>query len=181
MLWIAVLVTAGAGGCNKDQVDQVQEAVSTGVEQAAHSTRRAVETVKQEANLTGSMELAVNPPIDAPACYVELVALDGRPNVLQLASYKEVELERFPSLLLQAQVEADSLAELAGKTVHGELYAQAEKDGAVWHSEEGAPAAFSVSAVEGNAVTCKITGASLVNSETGERSTVSGKFVGLVE
>ena len=105
LLLAAVLL---AIGCNKDQIE---DAVNAGVDQTTQVVEQAVETVKQETNMAGSMELATNPPVQAKACYAQLIVVgDGRPNVLRLASYKSTDLERFPAMKIDAQVKATSLS-----------------------------------------------------------------------
>ncbi|MCA9269380.1 MAG: hypothetical protein KDA41_12955 [Planctomycetales bacterium] len=167
------------GGCSKKQV---QEAVQTGVDQATHVVEQSVETVKQETNQVGSMELTTLPPVAAKACYAKLIVVgDGRPNVFQLASYKEADLERYPSMFLQAQVDATELAQLVGKTVEGKFYAQLAADGDVLETPEGSLASVRIATVDETSITCECTGVELVNCTTGERKTVGGKFVGLLQ
>lgn len=178
-LFAILLLGAADSGCD---FAKVEEAVNTGVEETTRAVESTVETVKQEAHLVGSVELSTEPPMNAKACYAKLIILgSGRPNVLQLASYKSVDLERFPSVFMQAQVEANSLDELVGQTVRGELYAQAEENGTIWHSPTGTPAAITVSTIDEESMTCQCNGVTLVNTATGEQSTVSGKFVALIE
>ena len=166
-------------GCN---TEQIQEAVDSSVQQTTQVVEQTVETVKQEANLVGSMELATNPPLAAKACYVELIDTgEGRPNVLRLASYKSADLERFPSIIIEAHVEESSLGELSGKTVNGKVYAQSQQDGPVLSTPTGSQASLAIGAVDDKSVTCEITSAGLVNSDTGEETAVSGKFVALLD
>ena len=173
---VFVLVTLA--GCS---TEQVQEAVENTVEQTTQAVEQTVETVKQEANLVGSMELQTDPPLASKACYVELIVTDdARPNVLRLASYKSTELERFPSMILEAQVEETSLADLAGKTVQAKVYAQDAQDGPVWSSPHDSPAALTITAVDENSLTCECAGSPLQSSENDEPTTVSGKFVALL-
>jgi hypothetical protein len=165
-------------GCNKDQVDKA----ASGLQQVTQTVQQGVENIKQEANLTGSMELSTTPAIAAKACYARLIVIgEGRPNVLQLVSYKDASLERFPSLLVQAQVQEGSLAELAGKTVQAEIFAQSEENGPVFHCPDGTLASVNISAADAKSLTGQCTGAMLVSSETNQPTSVNGKFVAVVE
>jgi hypothetical protein len=160
----------------------VTEAVTTSVDAAKNTVTQTVEAAKQEINLAGSMEVSTSPPIAAKACYAKLIVIGGdRPAVLQLASYKEASLERFPSVFIQAPVKVGSLNELAGQTVKADLYAQTAEGATVWHTRSDAPASLVVSAVDDKSLTAQCTGATLVNAETGEEAVVSGKFVALFE
>lgn len=178
--WLPLTIASLAlAGCDKEKV---QEAVNVGVEQAAEVVDQTVETVRQEANLAGSMELSTNPPLAAKACYATLLVTDGaRPNVLRLASYKSTELERFPSMIIEAHVDQTALASLSGQTVQAKIYAQSAEDGPLWSTPTGSLATVSITGVDDTSLTCECAGAPLVSSETGEQTTVSGKFVALFE
>ena len=173
------LVALLFAGCPKEQI---QEVVQTGVEQTTQVVEETVETVKQEANLVGSMELTSDPPLATKACYVSFLNNgEDLPNKLELASYKSDDLERFPSIFFHAQVAESSLGDLAGKTVDGQITAQVEDGGTVWATPTGSSATISVTQVDEKSVTCEVASALLVNSDTLEEMTVSGKFVALVE
>lgn len=175
---LAILVLCVAGCDTK----KVTEAVSTTVDAAKNTVNQTVETVKQEANLAGSMDLSTSPPVATSACYATLTVTGGeRPNVLQLASYKDAELERFPSMFIKANVKANSLQELSGQNLQAELYAQAVENGTVWHTRTGSPASVTISAVDATSLTGECNGVKLINAETGEETTVNGKFVALFE
>jgi len=173
-----IVAVLAATGCD---LQKVEESVKSGAEETVQVVEQTVETVQQETGLAGSMELATDPPLAAKACYAELVDTgEGRPNVLRLASYESTELERFPSMMLQAHIEESTLAALGGKSVQANVYAQREKDGPVWSSPIGSPATVSILSVDNKKMTCECAGAVLVNSQTDEQSTVSGKFVALL-
>jgi hypothetical protein len=177
-LVMGIFVLAAFAGCD---TTKVTEAVNSTVDSAKNTVNKTVEVAKQEVNLAGSMEVTTTPPIAAKACYAKLVLSGGqRPNVLQLASYKGAELERFPSMMLYATTEVDSPSELAGKTLKGELFAQSSADGTVWQTRSGSPASITISQADGKSLTAQISSATLLNS-SGEEATVSGKFVALFE
>lgn len=176
VIYIALSAMAIAG-CNKP----VEETINNTVGQATQVVQQTVENVKQEANLVGSMELATNPPIAAKACYAKLFVIDdGRPNVFRLASYKSDELERFPSIMLQAQVNAESLSGLQGQTVKADVFARTQDNGLIWHSPAGSPASITISAIDDKSLTCTLSGP-IVNSDTEEESNISGKFIAMLE
>ena len=171
-------ILLSAVGCDQKQV---QEAVDKGVEQTTHVLEQTVETVKQETKLAGSMDLSTDPPLAAKACYVELIDTgEGRPNVLRLASYKSSDLERFPSILVEAHVTETSLADLKGKTISATIYAQLEEDGVVHATETGSPASIAILSVDENSLTCECRAAQLTSSDTGLAKEVTGKFVAVL-
>jgi hypothetical protein len=174
-----VVVLLCIAGCD---TKKVTEAVTTTVDAAKNTVNQTVETVKQEANLAGSMDLSTSPPLATSACYATLVVTGGeRPNVLQLASYKDADLERFPSMFIKANVKANSLQELVGQSLQAEFYAQAVENGTAWHTRTGSPASVTISAVDETSLTAVCNGVKLINAETGEETTVNGKFVALFE
>jgi hypothetical protein len=175
MLSVALL----AIGCD---TKKVTDAVNSTVDSAKNTVNKTVEAAKQEINLAGSMEVSTTPPVSAKACYAKIVIPGGqRSSVLQLASYKTADLERFPSMFLQAPVKVDAASKLVGQTLQAELFALASADGAIWRTRTGAPAALIVSAVDDQSLTAQCTGATLVNSETGEEISANGKFIALFE
>lgn len=175
----SMLTIAAAPGCDQKKIE---DAVSTGLQQAQDKVEQTVETVKQEVNLVGSMDLSTTPPLSAKACYVKFVVPgDGRPNVLQMASYKEADLERFPSVFLQARVQTATLTDLAGQTVNADLFAQSGQSGPLWFSHDESPVSLSVTSVDDKSMVCELSGAQLINADTGETATVSGKFIGLLD
>ena len=177
---LIILATAAPFvGCD---TGQVKDAVDSGVQRTTQVVEQTVETVKQEANLVGSMELTTDPPLTAKACYAELIDTgEGRPNVFRLASYKSEELERFPSIIVEAHVTETSLTSLAGKSIEGKVYAQLEDNGPVWSTPTGSQVTLSVTKVDQKSVSCECAVATLINSDTGEESSVSGKFTALIE
>jgi hypothetical protein len=167
-----------SSGCNKQQLDKA----AAGVQQVTQTVQQGVETIKQEANLTGSMELSTTPPIAAKACYARLIVIgDGWPNVLQLASSKDASLERSTSLFLRAQVQEKSLTELAGKTVQAEIFARADEDGQLFHTPDGTLVAVSITAADAKSLSAQCNGVMLIDAGTNQPTSVNGKFVAVVE
>ena len=177
-LWlICALVALLQASCDKEQI---QETVNKGVEQTTTVVEQTVETVKQEANLAGSMELSTDPPITAKACYAELIDTgENYPNVFRLASYRSEELERFPSIIVEAHVEEASLSALSGKTLSAKVYARLSEDGQLYSTSSDAPANITIVSVEEKSLTCECT--ANLSSVSGEATSVTGKFVGRFE
>lgn len=188
------LLLIGLPGCSKEEMQDmvsqakdaatsatatVSESVQDATENAVAQATEAVETagdLSGVADMTGKATMTLDGPTEFGASYVRLIKLNpGRPAVLQIKSYKDGEVDAFPSFLVQAQVEATDLASLAGKPIPAKVYAQKTATGPVWHSADDAPASLSLTVVEGK-VTAKIESAELLNTDNGQRSPTSASF-----
>jgi hypothetical protein len=126
------------------------------------------------------MEFTLDAPVKTKGCYVTLIEVRGRPSVLQLRSYPSADQEAFPSALVQAQIEAASLAELVGKTVPAQSFVQAEESGTVWHTSGGEPVQLTIKSVADKQVIAELAGAA-INAATGESAPVSAKIEGWLQ
>ncbi len=185
-----VLALATAFGCSKEDLtgalDKAKNAVVENAEKAKDVVQEKMETtteqVQEQLNLAGSFELTAGEPLKTDACYVRLVQQsNGRPTVLQLASYRDVEREAFPSVFLQAQVEAASLSDLVGKTISGRLFIQREANGPVLFSEDGSPVELSITSVDEQLMSAELTNAKLRETTSAIEIPVTGTLQGVVE
>jgi hypothetical protein len=174
-----LLVCVSISGCGEDT--KLPDAVTAPVQQMQQQVQKkvdqGVETVKQQVNLAGSIELSLKEPLSINACYAALAVLpEPRQSVLQLTSYKTVDQEAFPSVFVRAPVQAEAPAELAGKTLSAQLFVQPASDGPVWHSKASEPVELTVSKVEQQVLTVELSRGTLVNTETDETIEVTGTF-----
>ena len=88
--------------------------------------------------------------------------------------------ESFPSVFLQAQVTAGSLAELTGQVVTARLFVQPQENGPVWFNEESAPIELRIVSIDEKLLTAEVAGGNLRNAQTGVDVPVTGKFSGVV-
>ena len=162
------MVGLSLAGC-----DKVKEA--TGID-GPKQAGNAVESVRQAAGVAGSIELTLDAPLAASGCYVSLLSPGGgRPNVLQITSYRDPSGESFPSVFVQARVGENPLTALTGLAVEAIVFAQGSPDGPVWQTLPSAPAKLTISAAGGSEFSAELTG-ELVNVESGARQAASGKF-----
>jgi hypothetical protein len=188
---VAALLSACAllAGCGKtdlnELVDQAKKKAAEGSEMVKQSVVETVDTTvdraaerlgqgKEVLNLAGDMQLTAGDPVTTQACYLRLIDIgDGRPHVLQLASYRQPGQETFPSVFAQAPVAVNSLEGLAGQTIAAKWFLQRESSGPVLFTE-GAPIELRVRDVSGQTATIEIIGGQLHNSQTGEAVPLSG-------
>lgn len=73
----------------------------TGTDRPTQAGQNAVQSVRQAAGVAGSIERLLDAPLTASGCYVALLATGGgRPNLLQITSYRDPSGESFPSVFL---------------------------------------------------------------------------------
>jgi hypothetical protein len=142
---------------------------------------------KLEAEATADSTGSTPPTVAAPtnekstACYVLFtLQQDGRSNVLALQSYKHAERETFPSFYIHAQVEAATLAELAGQTVPAQMYLKSRESGPTLFTPSDAPLQLKIVAVEETRVTAEIVGGKLLSSTDSVTRDISGQFTAVV-
>jgi hypothetical protein len=97
-----------------------------------------------------------------------------------LRSYLSADQESFPAALVQAQVEAASVNELAGKTVPAQSFVQAEESGPVWHTVGGEGVQLTITSITDKQVVAELTGAA-INTATGQTAPITGKFEGRLQ
>jgi hypothetical protein len=163
-----------AGGCDflSKKAAEVKKA-------ATDTTQQVVERVKQKTGDAGQIEVALagGTPVKTAACYGELVVVGhGRPAVLQVKSSDTV--EAFPSLLFQANTQAESPAALANQTLQGLVYLQLQPDGSIWHTADGETVSLSVQTVTDGQFTGTFSGGKLINTETNESRPIAGTLSG---
>jgi hypothetical protein len=181
-LVVALLPLAG---CNREKLgelaDKAKQAVTESAEQVKEKAGVVTDATKEQMALAGSCEVMLDAPIASSACYVTfLQQASGRPNVLQVRSYRNANQESFPSLMLQSQVNANGISELVGQTIPGQLFVQPAQDAPVWFCPPGGHVDLKIVAVDDKQLNAEIIGGSLRNSRTGGDQPVSGKLTGVL-
>jgi hypothetical protein len=181
---------AWLAGCSGEDlsnlVDKGKEAtskVTETVKEKAPAIPSVTEVIKEKASLAGSMDLTLDAPAKIGRCYVTLVpSSGGRPAVLQISSCQEAADESFPAALFQAEVTAATLPELANKKLPGQFYAQVAEDGPVWHSAPAQPVELTINVVKESekVVEGEVQGP-VLNSGTGQETSMTGKFSGVIQ
>ena len=184
----AFLALMVGGGCNKgdvtDLVDKVKQTASESTEKVKEAVSEQVGNatgeMQEQLQLAGSIELQLDQMLSTQACYVQFLQQgSGRPNVLQLQSYRSAEDESFPSVFLRAQVSATSAQELVGQVAAARLFVQPQQDGPTWYSAVGSPVEVQVVSIDDQMLTAELVGGTLENTahaETGVTGTFQAVF-----
>ncbi|MDA1048885.1 MAG: hypothetical protein O3C40_00180 [Planctomycetota bacterium] len=175
-----------AAGCSKEDLtgafDKAKNAVADTSQAVQDKMETTTDQVQEKLNLAGSIELTAGEPIKTDACYVRFMPQGaGRPAVLQLQSYRDADRESFPSVFLQAQVQANSLAELVGEPLSARMFVQREAQGPVLFSEISTPIEFKITSIEEQLVSAELTSAKLRETTTGAKIQVTGKLTAVFE
>ena len=129
--------------------------------------------------VSGTIELRLSPPIKLEECHATFTPGAGlRPAVLQMASYPELKLEKYPSVFLFAESNEVVASTLSGKTLAGQLFVQHQSGGPIWHSRREEPLKLIITESSGQYVVCSVAASKLYNTKTGESTVVSGKITG---
>lgn len=187
----AVLIIAiVAIGCSKEDLtgalDKAKNAVSENATKAKDAVQAKMEStteqVQEQLNLAGSIELTAGDMVKTDACYVSLIPQGaGRPTVLQLQSYRDAERESFPSVFLQAHVQANSITELIGEPLAARLFVQRDAEGPVLFSDVDSPIELTITGVENQVISAQLTGSKLRDTTTGAEIPVTGSISGVLE
>lgn len=191
--WLALALLIGGAACSKEKLDELKaqaSKVGEQVQQQAEQVKQKVsegagktsDLAQQQLQLAGDMQLTLDAPLKASACYVKFIpASAGRPSVLKLKSYRDAKSETFPSVLIQATVEAGSLTELRGQTVAAQMYVQTEASGPIWFADGGRPVQLTIATVEEKVVSAKIAGGTLLNATDGKQLPAAAQLNGVID
>lgn len=183
--WAAFVV--GLGGCSKEKLaelaDKAKSSVSEGAQQVkqqvVETASQATTEVKETAGFAGEMELQLDAPVTAKACYASVLTFtSGRPGVLQLRSYAKPETESFPSFLIQANIGSTTAADLSGKTFPATVFVQSQAGGPIWYSDKAAPAQLKVVSTDDQRISGELVGGSLRSTDNATVPQLAGKFSG---
>lgn len=185
-----VIIAIIAAGCSKDDLtgalDKAKNAVTDNAAKAKDAVQAKMETateqVQEQLNLAGSIELTAGEAVKTDACYVSLIPQGvGRPTVLQLKSYRDADRESFPSVFLQAHVQANSITELIGEPLAARLFVQREAQGPILFSDIATPVELKISAVEDQLLSAAVVSGSLRDTSSGADVPVTGSISGVLE
>jgi hypothetical protein len=170
---IALMLAVMLGGCSKEDLNKLTEQVKTATTDTVEQVQKQVAPVLPK---TGQFQVTADGPVNSPTGHAALIVLgEGRPAVLQLRSYANVNDETFPAIFFQGTTGVGTVADLVGKTVTGKVFLQNAVGGPVWASEDGAPVTVSVQAVEGSELV-GIFSNGMVQDATGRSLTLTGSF-----
>jgi hypothetical protein len=141
-LWLAgyLALVFFFAGCQSEQLDSLTKSVREAtIDQIA----------PPKAAATGSIKLTVTSPMKTDTANVRLIVVgDGRPNVVQIRSYTDLNAEAYPSILIQATTTASDLNALAGQTLSATVYAAETKYLPIWSCMDRTTANLVISSVD---------------------------------
>lgn len=184
--WAIIMLTLVVAGCSKEDLtgalDKAKDTVAETTQAVKQKMEVTTEQVQKQLNLAGRIELTAGEPLQTDACYVRLIPQgSGRPTVLQWRSYRKADRESFPSVFLQAHVQANSLAELIGEPLSARMFVQRDPQGPILFSEVSTPIELKITAVEEQLVSAELISATLRDTATGAGIPVTGKLTGVFE
>lgn len=161
-------------------MEDVKKTASDTVDRAKEQASQVNTQAQQQLNLVGSCELALDTPLTIKAAYVTLIpAGAGRPAVLQFKSYVKPQDETPPSFLLQSPVNVGTLAELAGQTVQGQIWIQADGAGNLW-SGKAEPIELKIVSLDDKQLQAEFAGGTLRNVLSGAEAAAAGKLTAVI-
>jgi len=174
-------------GCDKvsELTEKAKEAANDAAEtisEKAAELEDKAQDAQETLNLAGSIDLAMNPPVQTSACYVSFVTSSaGRPNVLQIRSYRDEGSETYPSVYLRATVTASTSSALVNQTLPAQIFVQLQKDGAVLFSESDSPVQLQVTSIDDKSFSGKVVGGNVLNTQSGASVPVQGTLNGIFQ
>ena len=120
----SILVLILAAGCSKEEMNQ---ALETAKSKTKSITDSAVEAVEETLPETGEVTLNLKPdPIAIANAEIDLIAIgDGRPNVIQIATYDpDASSLSYPALLLHGVTDMSTTSSLSGQKILCDVYYQ---------------------------------------------------------
>lgn len=177
LMWIVAILA----GCSKEKLgelyDKTKQKVSEGTQQVQQSVQSATGAAKEQLSLAGTAELQLDAAVATSGCYAYFVpGVSGRPNLLQLRSYRDPEHESFPSMMLQAQVAAAGLSELTGQVVAAQLFVQKDANSPVFYTAPGSHVELKLVSTDDKLLTAEIISGGLHNSHNDVPQSVTGKI-----
>lgn len=151
------------------------------VEQVQSKTTAAVKETVAKIAPTGSVQIALDEGIDIPSCSARLLSLGaGRANVVQVRSYRDDTSEQPQSFFFQGTTSANSLKELVGATVSGQLFAQSNRELGLWQSDSESPASIKFMSIQETEIFGEINQSKMLRVD-GKNAFPSGSIKAVIE
>lgn len=162
-------------------VEKVTQSVSETAKEVKETVQDATDTVSEGVGLAGSIDIKLDSPVQAGACYVKFIQpTSGRPGVLQMQSYRDAGDESFPSVFMQAQVPTAAVPELVGQTFPAQVFVQTTEDGPTWHTGTDS-IQIKIASIEDKMVSAELVSGALTNADTGASQPIQGTFNGVLQ
>ncbi len=161
-------------GCSKEEMNKM-------VEQVQSKTTAAVKETVAKIAPTGSVQIALDDGIDIPSCSVRLLSMGaGRANVVQIRSYRDESSDQPQSFLFQGTTAANSVKELVGATVTGQLFAQSNRELGLWQSDSESPASIKFLSIQETELFAEINQSQMLRVD-GKSALPSGAIKAIIE
>jgi len=173
MLIVMIYVSSG---CSQKELTELTDRVKTATVDKIEEIKPAIPMALK----TGQFRLTIDAPVETQVAQISLLQIgDGRRNVLQLRSYKELGKDSGPAVFYQAAVSADSVGSLVGQSVSGKMFVRGTAGGKLWSSVDEAPVTLTIEAIDGEELVGSVTSGTLVGT-TGATTAVSGSFRAII-
>ncbi|MGI9471628.1 MAG: hypothetical protein ACR2NZ_08870 [Rubripirellula sp.] len=154
-------------GCSKEKLTEAINEAKAKTQSIADSAMTEVEERLPE---SGSIALQMDASTDPiQRAGVELISIgDGRPNVVQLASYDPSKSSRsYPAVLIHGTTNSSTASALSGETVECDMYYQASPTSPVAMTNPGSSVALTFDRMipEDNALTASLGMVELIGSD----------------
>ncbi len=131
-------------GCSKEKMDEMVNSVKEQANVVAEKAKASAEAATNSSVIadilppSGEAKVMMSPPVSMSSAYARFYTMgDGRPEVIQWTSYEpEAGPNTYPALLIRATTTATTVSSLAGQSLSGDIYFQAQSGGPVWTSKE---------------------------------------------
>lgn len=129
----AVLVSISMmAGCSDEQRAQMQKSIENTTQQIQSKVESTVNDASSsiaKAIGSGVFELEADGSVNSSRASGELLILGmGRPNVVRIKNYLDIEDSGYPKILMQWQTQATNFSSLSGTTVNTKLFIQPSAD-----------------------------------------------------
>ena len=181
-LFLACLAFA-TGGCDELGISVPGEA-KPNANKGPVLAGTPAQAASQPAAPANHFQLSFQEQVKTERCFVRFLQPgSGRPNVVQISSYLDAIDETYPSVFLQAEVQAKTPHELAGVTTTAQLFVRMGPNGPTYFAPRSQPVELRIDLlrgpqIEGEIVQGHLIGADDDDAAATESTPLTGKFIG---
>ncbi|TWT92727.1 hypothetical protein [Stieleria varia] len=178
---VCCLLLLYSSGCSKDDLKEIGQGI---VDEGKKLATSATEAVEAQLPATGSIELTTTPALTWETANIELISIgDGRPSMLQIASYDTTKDPSGQSILIHAPTTATSLSTLVDQPLPCSVFLRAQASGPVACTTPGQPILVTLGAInaDDNTVSVQIDRGSLMGSDGKTIAIGGGKAIAVVK
>jgi hypothetical protein len=187
LLAFSCILLVAVSGCSKKELDDMmnkaKETVDSGAKSVQDKVEGSITTTNEKLGLSGTIAVTLDKTEATDACYASFINFQetDRPNVLKLQSYSSLSQESYPSALIQAQTDRQSIEQLSGQTVSAQMFFKPGQYGAIWYTQPTEPIQLKINSTTDGKVIAEFAGGKLYNTATGASVTPTGRVEGKYE